>query len=128
LENHTVNPIEELDNEQIKNAVLLPYIEEVKSETWINVKTGIAMELAINKNGKKVDLSVEELVPGDLHKFLDIFDNNKANQFPESYMWDHKIDMKKGFEPKSFNNYNLTPEEQKELNKFLDENLEKRYI
>jgi hypothetical protein len=36
--------------------------------------------------------------------------------------------MKEGFEPKSFKNYNLTPEEQKELDKFLDENLEKGYI
>jgi hypothetical protein len=34
-------------------------------------------------------------------------------------MWDHKIDMKEGFEPKSFKNYNLTPEEEKELDKFL---------
>ena len=30
-------------------------------------------------------------------------------------MWDHKIDIKEGFEPKSFKNYNLTLEEQKEL-------------
>jgi hypothetical protein len=36
--------------------------------------------------------------------------------------------MKKGFEPKSFKNYNLTLEEQKELDKFLNENLEKGYI
>jgi hypothetical protein len=36
--------------------------------------------------------------------------------------------MKERFEPKSFKNYNLTPEEQKELDKFLDENLEKGYI
>jgi hypothetical protein len=36
--------------------------------------------------------------------------------------------LKEGFEPKSFKNYNLTLEEQKELDKFLDENLEKRYI
>ena len=43
-------------------------------------------------------------------------------------MWDHKIEMKEGFEPKSFKNYNLTPEEQKKLDKFLDENLEKGYI
>jgi hypothetical protein len=59
---------------------------------------------------------------------LDVFDNNKANQFSESNVWDHKIDMKEGFEPKSFKNYNLAPEEQKELDKFLDENLEKEYI
>jgi hypothetical protein len=36
--------------------------------------------------------------------------------------------MKEGFEPKSFKNYNLTLEEQKELDKFLDEILEKGYI
>ena len=36
--------------------------------------------------------------------------------------------MKEGFEPKSFKNYNLTPEEQVELDKFLKENLEKGYI
>jgi hypothetical protein len=86
------------------------------------------MELAIKENEKKADLSVKELVPEDLHEYLKIFDDNMANRFPESNMWDHKIDMKEGFEPKSFKNYNLTPEEQKELDKFLDENLEKGYI
>jgi Reverse transcriptase (RNA-dependent DNA polymerase) len=126
--NHTVNMIEELDDEQIGNAVLLSFIKEVKSEVWINAKTGIAMELAIKENEKKADLSVKELVPEDLHEYLNLFDNNMANRFPESNVWDHKIDIKEGFEPKSFKNYNLTPEEQKELDKFLDENLEKGYI
>jgi hypothetical protein len=70
---------------------------------------------------------VKELVPEDLHKFLGIFNDNKANQFPESNIWDHKIDLKEGFEPKSFKNYNLTPEEQKELDKFLDKNLKKEF-
>ena len=28
---------------------------------------------------------------------------------------DHKIELKEGFQPKSFKTYNLTPEEQKEL-------------
>ena len=32
------------------------------------------------------------------------------------------------FVPKSFKTYNLTPEEQVELDKFLKENLEKGYI
>jgi hypothetical protein len=43
-------------------------------------------------------------------------------------VWDHKIDIKKSFRPKSFKNYNLTLEEQKELDKFLGENLENGYI
>jgi hypothetical protein len=36
--------------------------------------------------------------------------------------------MKEGFKSKAFKNYNLTPEEQKELDKFLDKILEKGYI
>jgi hypothetical protein len=126
--NHAVNLIEELDNEQIRNAVLLSYIEEVKSKVWINAKTRIAMELAIKENKKKTDLPVEKLVPEDLYEFLNIFNDNKANRFPESNIWDHKIDMKEGFKPKFFKNYNLTLEEQEELDKFLDEKLDKKYI
>jgi hypothetical protein len=111
-----------LDNEQTGNAVLLSYIEEAKSKVWINAKTGIAMELAIKK---KADLPVKKSIPEDLHNFLDVFDDNKANRFPESNVWDHKINMKEEFEPKCFQNYNLTPEEQKELDKFLDETWKK---
>jgi hypothetical protein len=77
--NHTVNLIEELHDEQIGNAVLLSYIEEAKSKVWINAKTGIAMELAIKKNEKKADLLVKKLIPEDLHDFLDVFDDKKAN-------------------------------------------------
>jgi hypothetical protein len=94
--NHTVNLIEELEDEQIGNAVLLSYIEEAKSKVWINAKTGIAMELVIKENEKKADLLVKKLIPEDLHDFLDVFDNNKANRFPESNVWDHKINMKEG--------------------------------
>ena len=36
--------------------------------------------------------------------------------------------MKTGFQPKAFKGYNLTPEEQTELDKFMKENLDKRYI
>jgi hypothetical protein len=36
--------------------------------------------------------------------------------------------MKSGFKPKSFKMYNLTLEEQIELDKFLKENLDKGYI
>ena len=36
--------------------------------------------------------------------------------------------MKEGFEPKSFKNYSLTPQEQIKMEKFLKENLEKGYI
>ena len=60
--------------------------------------------------------------------FLDVFSEEKAARFPESRPWDHKIKLKDTFTPKSFKTYNLTPQEQIELDKFLKENLDKGYI
>ena len=82
------------------------------------------MDMAIEANLKKKELLVKEMVPPEYHEFLVVFDEQKVNQFLESKEWDHKINMKEGFEPKSFKNDNLTPEEQIELDMFLKENLE----
>jgi hypothetical protein len=103
------------------------YIELLETDVWIH-RTNIAMELAIEENSKKTDKMDEQLVPAEYHEYLDIFSEEKALRFPESRPWDHKIEMKEGFEPKSFKNYNLTLAEQIELDKFLKENLEKGYI
>jgi hypothetical protein len=82
----------------------------------------------VEVNQKKPDLTPEQLVPLEYHKYLDIFDEDKPNQSPDTQPWDHKIKMKAGFEPKSFKTYNLTLEEQIKLDKFLKENLDKGYI
>jgi hypothetical protein len=94
---------------------------------WI-YKTNIATELAIEENSKKQNKTDEQLVPAEYHEYLDIFSKEKAHRFPELRPWDHKIEMKEGFEPKLFKNYNLTLAEQLKLDKFLKENLEKGYI
>jgi hypothetical protein len=126
---------EVVDDEEPRNRMTLPlkknkmgvYIKLLETDVWIH-KTNIAMELAIEENSKKTDKTDKQLVLAEYHKYLDIFSEEKAHRFPESRPWDHKIKMKEGFEPKSFKNYNLTPAEQIKLDKFLKENLEKRYI
>jgi Reverse transcriptase (RNA-dependent DNA polymerase) len=126
---------EVVDDEERKNQTTLPidedklgvYIELLETDMWI-CKTNVAMELAIEENSKKKDKTDEQLVPAEYHEYLDIFSKEKAHRFPESRPWDHKIKMKEGFEPKSLKNYNLTPAEQLEPDKFLKENLEKGYI
>jgi hypothetical protein len=113
---------EVVDDEEPKNQATLPlkennmgaYIELLETDVWIN-KTNIATELAIEENSKKTDKTDEQLVPAEYHKYLDIFSEEKAHRFPESRPWDHKIEMKEGFEPKLFKNYNLTLAEQIEL-------------
>jgi hypothetical protein len=86
------------------------------------------MELAIEENSKKTDKIDKQVVPMEYHEYLDIFSKGKAHRFPESGPWDQEMEMKEGFEPKLFKNYNLTPAEQIKLDKFLKENLEKGYI
>jgi len=71
---------------------------------------------------------LKEQIPEEYHEFLDVFDKKKADRFPEEQIWDHKVELKDRFVPKSFKNYNLTLIEQVELDKFLKENLEKKYI
>jgi len=115
----TINPIE-TEKENI-------FIELIEEPTWIR-KINVATELAIKQNEKKIEQTDEEMIPPEYHEFLDIFSEEKAHRFPKTRSWDHKIEMKEGFEPKSFKNYNLTPAEQLELDKFLKENLEKGYI
>jgi hypothetical protein len=44
----------------------------------------MATKLAAEANQKKLDLTPEQLVPLEYHKYLDIFDEDKANQFPDT--------------------------------------------
>ena len=67
---------------------------------------------------KKEVLPLEEQVLKEFHEYLDVFSEEKAARFPEPRTWDHKIEMKDTFIPKSFKTYNLTPQEQIELDEF----------
>ena len=71
---------------------------------------------------------MEEQIPKEFHEYSDIFSEEKAAWFPELQTWDHKIEMKENFVLKSFKTYNLTPQEEIELDKFLKDNLDKGYI
>ena len=119
--NHSSNPLSDTDT------ILLELLD-TEAEVWINTKTNMATSLAAEVNSRKPELTPKQLVPEEYHKYLDVFDEEKANRYPESRPWDHKIEMKTGFKPKLFKTYNLTPEEQTELDKFLKENLDKGYI
>ncbi len=130
LKTKTRNPkptiTEELDQDEKLNRtqnptpndeILIGYLEEVQrpNDIWINAKTSNAIEFHLKHDEKKDDLPLNQQIPETYHDYLDVFDEDKANRFPGSRPWDHKIELKEGFQPKSFKTYNLTPEEQKEL-------------
>ena len=121
--NQTINSIDDdMD-------LLISYINgNMDRNVWINAKSTTATEIQAEINLKKKVLPLEEQIPKEFHDFLDVFSEEKAAYFPESRPWDHKIELKDTFTPKSFKMYNLTPQEQIELDKFLKENLDKGYI
>ena len=120
--NATQNPLP--DHEL---ALLISTITD-DDDVWINSKSTTATQIQAEINLKKKVLPLEEQVPPEFHDFLDVFSEEKAARFPEPRLWDHKIETKDTFIPKSCKTYNLTPQEQIELDKFLKENLEKGYI
>jgi hypothetical protein len=71
-EEHSNRPINASDK------VLLEYLG-MENEVWINSKDNLATRLAVEVNQKKPDLTPEQLVPPEYHKYLDIFDKDKAN-------------------------------------------------
>ena len=72
--------------------------------------------------------TLPEIVPLELHKYLDVFDKKKAKQLPKSWPWGHAIKLKEDFIPLDCKVYPLTLPETKEMNKFIDKNLAKGYI
>ena len=99
-----------------------------KEELWINVKTGVAQELAQKEAEKQKTKTLKEMIPSELMNYRDVFDKKKAEQFPEPQPWDHAINLKPDFVPKDCKVYPLIPQEHAKMDKFINENLTKEYI
>jgi len=121
-------PINPLSNKEKLVIQMIGNTEQDKPNIWINAKLTTSQLLHQTHDEKKKVFPLKEQIPEEYHKFLDVFDEKKADCFPEEQVWDHKIELKDRFVPKSFKNYNLTLIEQIELDKFLKGNLEKGYI
>ena len=93
-------------------------------EIWINSKTSILQKFAIQDKKEK---TLIEMLPAEVLDYKDVFDKQMAEHFPESWPWDHTIDLKEDFVPKDCKIYPLSPLEQLELDKFIDKNLAKGY-
>ncbi|ESK81756.1 hypothetical protein Moror_16741 [Moniliophthora roreri MCA 2997] len=71
---------------------------------------------------------LEELLPPYLSDYTNRFEKKKSERFPPSQPYDYAIDLKPNFKLKDCKVYSLSPKEQIEQDKFLEENLWKGYI
>ena len=62
-------------------------------------------------------------IPKEFQQYAEVFTKETFDKLPEHRKWDHGIELKEGSEPYSSKIYPLSPTEQAELDKFLEENL-----
>ena len=68
------------------------------------------------------------MVPEKFHKWIKVFGKKQSERIPTRKVWDHAIDVKKGFVPRKGKVYPLLREERDEMREFIREQLRKGYI
>jgi len=112
-----------MTEEELKIDLMKTYLDD-EDEVWIKAKTSISQELA----HKTIDDKAKVELPEVYAEYKTVFKKEASERMLEHKPWDHAIDLKPDFIPKDCKVYPLSPEEQKEQDKFLEENLRKGYI
>jgi len=76
----------------------------------------------------RLEVEAKELVPEKFHKWIKVFGKKQSERMPMRKVWDHVIDVKKGFVPRKGKVYPLSREEREEVREFIWEQLRKGYI
>ena len=110
--------VEDIDIDFLDNEIDFMEIAAIVADSCIKGK-----ELVENQ-GKMI----EEIVPMRFHKYLKVFSEEECKRLPERKSWDHEIELREDFVLKKAKIIPLSMDEQKVLDKFIEENLEKGYI
>ena len=112
----------DLDTEDLETDDRL-FLSFLQPKEEVNAGSTVSQKLAESHKqdwGKK---TFEEIVPEQYHEFKGIFSKESFDQLPPRKPWDHAIELKPGSEPHRCKIYPLSPNEQSELDAFLEENL-----
>ena len=76
----------------------------------------------------KSETEAKKLVLEKFHRWIKVFGKKQSERMPIRKLWDHVIDVKKGFVPQKGKVYPLSREEREEVREFMKEQLRKEYI
>jgi len=76
-------PINPLSNKEKLVIQMIGNTEQDKPNIWINAKMTTSQLLHQTHDEKKKVVPLKEQIPEEYHKFLDVFDEKKADRFPE---------------------------------------------
>ena len=108
---------------QEKSIFLQTLEKEEVEQAWSAHKIRVTLD-----KPKKVEKTVEELVPKEYHQYLKVFSKEELERMSIRKPWDHAIELKETFKPKKGRLIPLSQEEQEEVSAFIDDQLKKGYI
>ena len=101
----------------------LKFFWDDKQETWIQAH--VATELAQKAGKEGPTKTLEEQLPDIYLAYQRVFEKVASDHLPQHQPWDHEIELKPDYQPRPGKVYPLAHQERVEMDKFIDENLEK---
>jgi hypothetical protein len=104
-------------------------LEHASDEVWIAAGFTYSTLIAEKADSVKNARTYEEVIPEHYRDFKKVFSEVKLERLPEHKPWDHKIDLKPETSSEHrLKTYSMSVDEQREVDKFLEENVRKGYI
>jgi hypothetical protein len=104
-------------------------LEHTPDEIWIAAGFTYSMLIAEKADGAKNARTYEEVILKHYRDFKKVFSEVELERLLEHKPWDHKIDLKPDTPSEHRSkNYPMSIDEQREVDKFLEENVCKGYI
>jgi hypothetical protein len=104
-------------------------LEHASDEIWIAAGFTYSTLIAEKADGAKNARTYEEVIPKHYRDFKKVFSEVESERLLEHKPWDHKIDLKPDTPPEHWSkNYPMSVDEQRKVDKFLEENVRKGYI
>jgi hypothetical protein len=104
-------------------------ITDASDEIWVCAGYTLSTKLAMEASKGKVKKTFKELISKEYHCHAKVFSETESHRLPKHQPWDHMINLKSNA-PETLKTkvYPMLINEQKTLDQFIQENLEKGYI
>ena len=122
---HIPQSVDEEDEEEDFSPSQGDYLYRLDSDEYIR---NVATEIAIKDFKQKKKKTFEEVAPEYTHEYKDVFAKESFDVLPPRRPWNHVIELLPGDHKVDCKVYPLNLDEQKELDKFLAENLKLGHI
>ena len=104
-------------------------IDGMQDQVWIAAGYTHSQQLAEAAKRDKPARTFEEMVPEHYREYEKVFSEQESEWLPEHKPWDHTIELYPNMlETLRTKIYPMSPTEQEELNRFIDDKLRKGYI